>query len=92
MLVVGVNVLLPAAAACCCCLLLLPAAAACCCCLLLLLLLLLLPACPQAKGLHRRVARDGSCKEVRVKATGGGAMRFGGRRVASVGAGVQLLC
>eukprot|EP00775_Hariotina_reticulata_P009200 gene9200-9367_t len=31
----------------------------------------------QAKGLHRCMLKDGSSREVRVKATGGGAMRFG---------------
>jgi pantothenate kinase len=36
----------------------------------------------QAKGLHRCWLRDGSSREVRVKATGGGAIRFaGGRRL-----------
>ncbi|KAF8056112.1 pantothenate kinase 2 [Scenedesmus sp. PABB004] len=30
----------------------------------------------QAKGLHRCMLRDGSSREVRVKATGGGAIRF----------------
>uniref|UniRef100_A0A383WMF1 Pantothenate kinase n=1 Tax=Tetradesmus obliquus TaxID=3088 RepID=A0A383WMF1_TETOB len=30
----------------------------------------------QAKGLHRCTLRDGSSREVRVKATGGGAVRF----------------
>jgi hypothetical protein len=32
----------------------------------------------QAKGLHRCWLRDGSSREVRVKATGGGAIRFAG--------------
>jgi hypothetical protein len=34
----------------------------------------------QAKGLHRCWLRDGSSREVRVKATGGGAIRFSGGR------------
>lgn len=32
----------------------------------------------QAKGLHRTLLRDGSSREVRVKATGGGAIKFAG--------------
>jgi hypothetical protein len=35
----------------------------------------------QAKGLHRCWLRDGSSREVRVKATGGGAIRFAGERM-----------
>lgn len=34
----------------------------------------------QAKGLHRTLLRDGSSREVRVKATGGGAHKFAGER------------
>lgn len=32
----------------------------------------------EAKGLHRRWGKDGTEREVRVKATGGGAHRFAG--------------
>jgi pantothenate kinase len=41
----------------------------------------------QAKGLHRCWLRDGSSREVRVKATGGGAIRFAGGLYSSA-----LLC
>lgn len=34
----------------------------------------------EAKGLHRCMLRDGSSREVRVKATGGGAIKFAGGR------------
>lgn len=39
----------------------------------------------QAKGLHRTLLRDGSSREVRVKATGGGAIKFAGTAVVHIG-------